>query len=107
MKSLFLADFPCLFSSLEVGPAPLSEAAMSLPVSSLSDAIGSKIRITQVGVAGMDAQVEADLFAVDAQRGLAVLRRGFPNTWQKASYFFVPIASITSLEVRRHGFSRR
>jgi hypothetical protein len=61
--------------------------------------IGKRVRVTTSGVAGVPSVIEADLFAIDGARGLAVLRRVHTHTYQKADYFFVPVAALTEIQV--------
>ena len=58
--------------------------------------IGARVRVTQA-LPGVPAELEADLFAIDGARGLAVLRRVHAHTYQKADYFFIPIAAIQTV----------
>jgi hypothetical protein len=62
----------------------------------MDEHLGARVRVTQ-SVAGVPAELEADLFAIDGARGLAVLRRVHAHTYQKADYFFIPIAAITAV----------
>jgi hypothetical protein len=44
-----------------------------------------------------EGPVQADVFAMDSDRGVLVLRRVHAHTYQKADYFFLPISSITAI----------
>ncbi len=59
--------------------------------------MGTRVRV-QHSVAGVPPALEADLFAIDGARGLIVLRRVHAHTYQKADYFFIPIAAVTGVE---------
>ena len=67
--------------------------------SSPAQSVGKRVRVTISGVVGVPETLEADLFAIDSTRGLAVLRRAHAHTYQKADYFFVPIAALTTIEL--------
>lgn len=65
--------------------------------------LGKRVRATVEGVAGIEGPLEADIFAVDAVAGRVVFRRPHQHTYQKADYFFVPLAAVTDLTVRSRG----
>lgn len=60
--------------------------------------VGSRVRV-RASVAGVPEVLEADLFAIHAHRGVAVFRRVHAHTYQKADYFFIPIAAISAFDV--------
>lgn len=68
-------------------------------MSASSAHVGKRVRVTTAGVAGIPETLEADMFAIDGARGLAVLRRVHAHTYQKADYFFIPIAALITIEI--------
>lgn len=60
--------------------------------------VGSRLRV-RASIAGVPDPLEADLFAIDGHRGTAVFRRVHAHTYQKADYFFIPLAAISAFEV--------
>ncbi len=76
-----------------------SSSSSSPSQSSHAGKVGKRVRVTTSGVVGVPETLEADLFAIDGTRGLAVLRRAHAHTYQKADYFFVPVAALTTIEV--------
>jgi hypothetical protein len=67
--------------------------------------IGKRVSLTLRGVTegASESSMEADLFAVDGQHGLAVFRTSRPTTFMKADYVFIPLVRCSNWAVLGEG----